>query len=743
MTSERESIQRVVEGALELAGADKQRLEEEIREAQLPVESRRAFGNRAVVRYTYDRSVRQYHPDVEYAAVGSAIVAQAIQAIREHSTVAVARPPLGRSDDDLLIAIIDPGLEVSSIVRDALPPRLYARAQISVTMISDDRRTFLRELIVPIAVGDLGDDQTRALVALAEAIDGDLADVEVDFPALLDRVLARAEQSVKADIDRREGELEVRLKDALSRLGAGPDVEALRRELQLRVQIDVSYLEIVRLERVRLRALVIDRESRITVPMVLETYQHELPGVGLVATCSSCQGSTAQLTVCGAGGGHLVCAACSLRCAGCSSRRCRAHPVTGCNSTECQDSFCGDCLATCSDCGRGACTTHRAGCRECSETVCDMCRGQCAFHVDALHRSHLKDCRICGSHACTSHRTGCRFDGAGSAPVCQEHQVHCAIQGHDEIVCREHGESCVACGRSSCPEHARECADCGRRGCADHASECEVDSEWTLRVHQRVCQACSASACVKHLGTCATCDRLLCSLHLRSCSFGGHLVCDEDWSSCSECGEVSCADHREECVGGNHPVCARDRCRSRCADGGETVCRTHMLVCDAGAETICPSHAVRCHIGNERMCLVHTSDCEICARPFCSEHTGACAICGRAPICAACSGIEVPGEAARLCTACGSTAIPVGKDDESATALRRPLVERLFDRQPTLSRSRSVKTLTSILPFGASVRSYQSDGQPLGAHGIARRLGVAQRALVDQEKSLPDDQTQR
>jgi hypothetical protein len=67
MISEREAIQRVIEGALALAAAQKRLLDGEIREAHLPTESRRAFGNRAVVRYTFDRGVRQYHPDVEYA----------------------------------------------------------------------------------------------------------------------------------------------------------------------------------------------------------------------------------------------------------------------------------------------------------------------------------------------------------------------------------------------------------------------------------------------------------------------------------------------------------------------------------------------------------------------------------------------------------------------------------------------------------------------------------------------------
>lgn len=735
MISERESVQLVVEGALALAGADKQLLDGEIREARLPVESRSAFGNRGIVRYTFDRSVRQYHPDVEYAAVGSALVAQAIQAIRERSTVVVARPPLGRSDEDLLRGLVDPGLELSSVVRDALPPRLYARAQVSVTMVSDDRRTFLRELIVPLAPGDRGDGQTRGLLAAADAIDGDLTDVEIDIAALLDQVLARAERSVKADIDLRESELEARLQDALQRLGAGPMVEAMRREFQLRVQIDVAYLEIVRLERQRLRGLLVDRTSRVTVPIVLETYQHELPGVVPVATCSSCQGPAARLTICAEGGGHVVCMACSLRCAGCGNRRCRQHPVTGCNSPDCHRSFCGSCLAACSDCGRGACISHRTECSQCSGTACDTCTSQCAFHAEGLHRSHLQDCRICGVQACDSHRSVCRFDGAGSAPVCEEHLVRCVVEGHDELVCIEHGGACVACARPACPEHAKQCADCGRRGCSEDASECELGSEWTLRVHQRACQACGASACGNHLGTCVSCDRLLCSRHLRSCSAGGHVVCDEDWSSCSECGEVACADHREECVGGGtHQVCARDRCRVRCSDGGEVVCRAHALVCDAGSESVCPSHVHRCHIGNERMCEVHSSNCEICARPFCGEHHGTCAICGRVPICAACAGVELPGEPEHICTACASATMADGGELGDVSALRRPFIERLVDRRPTIARSRSVIALTSVLPFGATVHTHQLDGRLLGTRRIPRRLGVALRRLVDERR---------
>ena len=330
MTAERESIQRVIEGALELAGAQGHLLDSEIRTAHLPAESRRAFGNRAVVQYTFDRGVRQYHPDVEYATVGSALLTQAIQLVRERSTVLWlghrSTMQAMTSCAGLLIRI----LKVSSAVQDLLPPHIYARAQAAITMTSDDRRTFLREVVVSAGEADDSDGQAVRLIDIARPVDVGLADVSVDLNALVDQLLAAAEKSIEGDVRRRQSELEERLRDALGRMGAGPALETLRRELRLRVEIDVAYLEIIRLERRRHRAVLIDRIAHTAVPMILETYRHQVPGSTSTAICSSCHSPAARVTVCTDGGGHVVCTACSLRCPGCGNRRCRQHPVTAC-----------------------------------------------------------------------------------------------------------------------------------------------------------------------------------------------------------------------------------------------------------------------------------------------------------------------------------------------------------------------------------------------------------------------------
>ena len=53
MTQERSRVRQVVDAALQLAGADRQLLEDEVQVVRLPASSRRAFGNRETVQLFY------------------------------------------------------------------------------------------------------------------------------------------------------------------------------------------------------------------------------------------------------------------------------------------------------------------------------------------------------------------------------------------------------------------------------------------------------------------------------------------------------------------------------------------------------------------------------------------------------------------------------------------------------------------------------------------------------------------
>jgi hypothetical protein len=714
-----QTIEALLEAALALARAEV-KASDGVRVASLPQDVRRAFGNRATIRYTYDRDARKYHANVEYATLGSSVVTQAIQFIREQTSIVHSGPPdPGRRAQELLRDLVEPTLSVVDVRSEPAEPHFFARALVAATMLSDDRRTFLEEVIVP-----LGDSSTSArsleLVAAAVPLAERAKLVPVPLGAIIDRVLDRAQTQIGSTIKVREEDLDAQLQDAMSRLGPGSSLEALRTDLALTVQLDVAYLEVVRLGRETRRGKIVEPSTGSSLTISITDYE----GVPSAVRCSSCTGMTSRLDLCRGLGWHLICPACAVRCSGCSARQCRQHPTKPCSDPSCHGAFCGDCLVICTACGRGSCPEHRTICTECGEASCTSCQDHCTFHAEVVHRTHLQSCRACRRLICTNHLVRCPFDEPGAEPLCGDHTYECAIAGHCIRVCRDHGSECAACTTIGCPEHQRPCADCARPGCIEHALPCAVGKEWTLRIHATECSECRASVCGRHAQPCAICARTLCDLHLLSCVVGNHPVCEADSVRCLECGGVSCANHAARCAVGAHPICGRDRCRVLCADGHEPVCHSHKIACDIGGEELCPHHTKRCGRGGDHLCGTHAHSCEISGDIYCDHHRAACEICSRGTLCESCATASV-ANGPRVCMSClGAT-----DDDVDIGLFPRPWIYRFLTARPLVSRSRTKVVITSVSTFRPNARTYELGGMLVEVKPMSREVARSYREL--------------
>jgi hypothetical protein len=721
--SDERQVAGVIAAALRLAGATLFTTADGVHEATVPAVARQYFGNRSHLRYALDRGVRQFHADVEYATVGSALVTQAIQYIRENTSIVHARNVVnGAKAEDLVRALVDPSLTLREVRPELLAPDYVARAQVVVTMVSDDRRSFLYEVFAPLGVPP---DRAIAATTLAANV-VNTGQAHQDFPHsvrdTVTRVLEAAEIDLKTTIAEREAELEAQLQEASRRL-APQALEALRKDLALSVELDVAYLEFARLGRVRYHATVLEPAANIQHSFALEAYE----GQSVQVACPVCRGLTSRLDLCAEGGVHLSCPACAVRCSVCSGRRCRQHPVGSCVDPNCYDGFCSACTKPCSQCGGRACAQHLTVCDGwCGGSTCTTCRSECAFEPGiGYHSSHLESCRECGRAACARHSARCGEEGPGGPLLCLDHLSTCAIDAHSLVVCAAHSGTCAACGRVGCAKHQKACADCGRAACVDDAQPCAVGGEWLLNIHAKRCADCGDNVCANHSGTCAICSKSTCSRHLAPCSVGGEVVCRVDRTRCPECGDSCCDTHLVRCgVGGGHPVCGRDRCTSSCAEDGAPVCHTHEVVCERGREAICPPHVLRCDDGGEKLCSAHAISCEVGAERHCEVHKTECGVCGRST-CGRCAAVRLT-DGAVVCDACThASAAPTGRE-----GTQRPLVDRVLVRRPLVARSRTLVSVTSISRLRAEVRTFDADGRLVESRKLEPRRARAYQKLV-------------
>jgi hypothetical protein len=721
--SDERQIAGVIAAALRLAGASLSTTPDGVHEATLPTSEQHYFGNRSRIKYTLDRTVRQYHADVEYATLGSALVTQAIQYIRENTSVVHTRNVVnGARSEDLVQALIDQSLTLRSVQPERIIPDYLVRAHVLVTMASDDRRSFLHEVITPLGIPPDRMVPASALLASVSNIGEAHTDVPVAIREVVTRVLEAAEVQLKPTIAAREAELEAQLQEASRRLPRAA-LDALQRDLALRIELDVAYLELARLGRVRYRSTVLEPSTNVQHVFDVEAYE----GQSIQVPCPSCKGITARVDLCSAGGVHLTCPACAIRCSACSTRRCRQHPIGSCVEPTCQDGFCDACTRQCSQCGGRACAVHRCDCAAgCVGECCTNCRAECVFEPGvAWHSSHLQACRDCARPACEKHSNVCGLEGPGTALLCEDHLAPCAIEGHSLAVCSRHSAACAACGRIGCSQHQEPCADCGRAACVDDAQPCAVGSEWLLKIHSKSCADCGDQVCASHSGTCALCSKSFCSRHLLACSVAGELVCRADSTHCPECGDSSCQNHAVLCVVGiGHRVCDRDQCRSLCAEDGRPVCQAHRVNCERGSETVCPMHTIRCTEGGEKLCHTHAITCQIAGEYHCQVHSTECGVCGRRT-CLHCSTSRIPQDVP-VCDACLSAA----PDRTTPLSSQRPALERMLVREPLVARSRSVVSVVSISPVRAEVRTFNETGDLVTSRRLDRERARAYRQLL-------------
>jgi hypothetical protein len=316
-----QTIEAFLEAALALAGAEV-KASDGVRVASLPADVRRAFGNRATIRYTFDRDARKYHANVEYATLGSSVVTQAIQFVREQTSIVRSGPSVrGRRAQELLRELVEPTLNVVDVRSEPAEPHWFARALVAATLLSDDRRTLLEEVIVPLGDAREGARSLDLVTAAVPLLERTQA-LPAPLGAIIDRVFDRAQTQIGPTIKAREDDLDAQLQDAMSRLGPGKSLDALRKDLALTVQLDVAYLEVVRLGRETRRGTIVEASTGAHLAISITEYE----GAPSTVACSSCKGMTSRLDLCRGPGWHLICPACAMRCTACSARLCRSRP---------------------------------------------------------------------------------------------------------------------------------------------------------------------------------------------------------------------------------------------------------------------------------------------------------------------------------------------------------------------------------------------------------------------------------
>jgi hypothetical protein len=363
-----------------------------------------------------------------------------------------------------------------------------------------------------------------------------------------------------------------------------------------------------------------------------------------------------------------------IRCLRCGNHItydvCRAAKHVVC-AGECRTDL-GEC-ATCED---DYCPEHGGNCRDCSRGVCQHDRQSCGYG------KHSPGDYFCGPCLLRS------FEGR---PICRDCREACDICGRlfplalvafcrvgNEQVCWNHGSD----------PHGMVCAECDEVACADH-SLVTADKTWVCQDHVGVSSCCGRTFGLSRLTAC--------------CVDPGEALCPSHQVKCLGCGGVGCEHHTSALVEHAGAVC--DNCLrtcsecppvksyiesdlTRCATGGELLCRVHRVTCVVSRETVCPDHTLfsvdgeplcRHHAGACVQCgpapaggqLIHRSDslqsCAVCRQGVCAEHREVCPTCRvrqmcfahhhTQPACAGCGKVSCGSgscsAASGTCSSCG------------------------------------------------------------------------------------------
>ncbi len=217
--------------------------------------------------------------------------------------------------------------------------------------------------------------------------------------------------------------------------------------------------------------------------------------------------------------GDNVCHSCQAQCAACGVRQCRSHLRADAvlNPDGSADLCCAACAIRCPGCSQYS--AHVGACTISGQRFCNNC---------------LVTCRDCASVI----GPGFYVRDLDGAPVCKKCVVTCptcgAITGDTSPcatcgnpTCASCGRRCSVCGMLYCQEHSEVIATCGHVLCHHHAGICAIGLE-------PVCTRCSEP--------CAICESTYCSNHQAACHWCGCTYCSKcvsaDSGLCLTCGSV-------------------------------------------------------------------------------------------------------------------------------------------------------------------------------------------------------------
>ena len=501
---------------------------------------------------------------------GSALVTQAIQFIRERTSVIYRAASDGSTvpnPETALRPLVVADLPLRVLQVDRLRPDFVARAQVLVTLLSDDRRSFLHEVTIPLEIPA----QRRA-----RALELQAATVVVARPAhVASARIASGHRDHRPGRGRCRGEAEDpgaggrHRGDAAGRFSAtlSPGSRCASTDLALRVELDVAILELAVLERVQYRAAVAEPRGTRELTFTIEVYADEdfsalsslprrEPAPRLCASALTCTWS-------------VPCVASAALNA--VPGDVDSIPLSPCSDPTCHGSFCDACseqLRPVRQRQRALSTAPIA--LGCGKTACTTCLAECAFEPGLpMHSDHVQKCRDCGRLACPGHGGRCGLEGPGAPRLCADDLKVCEIGGHGIAVCASHRVTCAGCGKTACHQHAGSCAE---STCND--AFCDACSER--------CGQCGKRACHQHRADCAMgCGRTACTSCQAECALepgqrmhSGHL------KSCRECGRLACPRHTGECgdeAPGTAVVCVDDLRACAVGDHGLAVCVTHSV----------------------------------------------------------------------------------------------------------------------------------------------------------------------
>lgn len=227
----------------------------------------------------------------------------------------------------------------------------------------------------------------------------------------------------------------------------------------------------------------------------------------------------------------------SYSCVECGSNL-DSEDIYYCDACGEDESYCYDCLYSCSECNEFCCDKHLYQCACCCSNFCSCCVG-----------STLSRCYSCGVLCCEDCRATC---------------YEC-----EENFCGDCLKECYCCNKKVCKECLKVCNCCGELFC-NNCSDDNFDS----------CYGCKKSCCDECLIKCNCCKEYFCEDCLNICNYCGEKICDGCFEECNGCKKWYCSNCLNSCDG----------------DCEETYCSSCINFCQQCQESFC-SECIREHGG--------------------------------------------------------------------------------------------------------------------------------------------------